>query len=441
MLENTNVKEQYTIGSSATFDFGVRFFSPGDLSVYEYNPNTKAETELTSGTDYSIEEKADYSSGAKVTLLEPLTSGNILTIVRTALPVQGVALPNFGKIPSESLEEQLDRTIANVQQLTDTVQLTMRMPYGASATQTPEEYMSTFVSSAGGGGGGGGGGSSYEFSSEFNVTSGGSVSINQIDKDKIGGLDNAKVGYASSAGYTGPFAILPDEENEGKYKINGGIVYAGGSSYNIVEADNMEIDSQYVYLVMSSGGGSVTSSYTSSPTGYGNPDVLIAKIGGVHAPNVEQLQYGNITCVPWGAGGSASGGSGTRVDFTSGETISVVLNGSGSKYTTGAGDETYTHVGSGLGGVLMGNIFAPEGADDTWTANLSIGSGSGVTLLQPLAYWVSSGTTTYGVTYHPRNAYVFIPIDAETTFFVYVNDRGVGSGTNTLKFYPRVPLT
>jgi len=133
MLENTNVKEQFTIADSATFDFGVRFFSPNDITCYEYNPNTKIETRLSSGTDYSIEEKTDYSSGAKVTLLGPLTSGNILTIVRTVLPQQKVSLPNFGKIPSESLATQLDRTVAVQQQLVDKINMVYQPPYGANA--------------------------------------------------------------------------------------------------------------------------------------------------------------------------------------------------------------------------------------------------------------------------------------------------------------------
>ena len=156
MLENQTVKEQYTISTNPVFEFGVRFFSPQDISCYEYNPNTKAETELTSGTDYSVDEKPDYSSGAKVTLLGPLTSGNILTIVRAVLPEQNVSLPNFGKIPSKSLEDQLDRQTAVQQQNVDLAKMTIRMPYGVSSDTTPDDYMSSFVRDVVGSGGGGG---------------------------------------------------------------------------------------------------------------------------------------------------------------------------------------------------------------------------------------------------------------------------------------------
>lgn len=292
-----------------------------------------------------------------------------------------------------------------------------------------------------------------------------SHSLDDITNFSSGSLNSAH--WADSAGnavYSGPFAILPDEENEGKYKINGGIVYAGGSSYNVAEVDNMEIDSDYVYLVMSSGGGSVTSSYTSSPTGYGNPDVLIAKIGGVHAPNVEQFQYGNITCVPWGASQK------TYIDFTSGVTISAG-NASGARigYTTGetvsSGATVYTKVGSGLGGVLMGEIEAPYNSA-AWESSGQTGTGwaevfytfvgssnvRSMTLLRPKCQvirntyeqYVSGGSSTtyteYENIYHPLNAYVYIPIEAETKFFIDVFEQGQGMGSNTLKFYPRVPL-
>ena len=135
----------------------------------------------------------------------------------------------------------------------------------------------------------------------------------------------------------------------------------------------------------------------------------------------------------------------THIDFASGYTISAWMNGTGQKYTTGDGDGTYVPVGSGLGGVLMGNIYAPAGATSNWTATLSIGAfgasgGSGVALLHPTECQITNGVSTYGVIYQPMNAYVYIPIEPETKFFIHINDQGIGSGTNDLKFFPRVPI-
>lgn len=119
----------------------------------------------------------------------------------------------------------------------------------------------------------------------------------------------AKDDILSSAGgkYTGPFAIEPDEDNEGKYKIRGGVVYAGGSRYNINEADNLTPPSNdYLYLVMSSGGGSVTSSYQNTYPSSTNPDMLVTRIGNIQGGTVTQMQFGDITCVPWGATGGGA---------------------------------------------------------------------------------------------------------------------------------------
>ena len=342
MLESQNVKEQFVIGTSATFDFGVRFFSPNDISCYEYNPNTKTEVLLSSGTDYTIEEKTDYSSGARVTLLGTLNTGNVLTIVRTALPVQDVSLPNFGKIPSESLETQLDRETAVTQQLHDTVQLTYRMPYGASGTQTPEQYMSDFISRmipSSGGGGGGGGGSSYNFnSSEFNVTSGGSVSINQIDKSKITGLSSAlnekqdklvstttyninvsKAAKADSATYTGPFALSGSNTVYGiYYNVNGGNVYFGGSSCSISSSTGGSTplsNGATLYLHFYSSAGGLDYEYTSSVPSSIPDNNYYTAIAGNSGGKVVQFQYGNIF-LP-GASSGGGGGSMTIPNYAS----------------------------------------------------------------------------------------------------------------------------
>lgn len=228
-------------------------------------------------------------------------------------------------------------------------------------------------------------------------------------------------------------------------EIRGGTVHAGGSVDSAAYAERA--------------GAADTADYLNEPDRSAIIGSAAAAVGGgLQTTIVDYMARQGTVPYASSAGGltptakadiiaSAGGGVATltKVDFSSGSSITVRLNGSGAKYTTGDGDETYTQVGSGLGGVLMGNIYAPEGADDTWTANLSIGDfgtsgGSGVILLHPTAYWVSSGSSTYGVTYQPLNAYVYIPIDPETRFYVYVIDRGVGLGTSNLKFFPRVPI-
>ena len=159
MLESPIVKEQFVIGTDTVFDFGVKIFDPADVSCYVFDPDTSTEYQLNSGTDFSVGLKpgtTDYENGARITLLTEQPANGKLTIIRSVVPAQRVALPNFGKIPSESLETQLDQNTAAVQQLTEIVNLCYKIPYGQSGTLTPLDSIRDIISGMGGGGGGGG---------------------------------------------------------------------------------------------------------------------------------------------------------------------------------------------------------------------------------------------------------------------------------------------
>lgn len=159
MLESPIVKEQFVIGTDTVFDFGVKIFDPADVSCYVFDPDTSTEYQLNSGTDFSVGLKpgtTDYENGARITLLTEQPANGKLTIIRSVVPAQRVALPNFGKIPSESLETQLDQNTAAVQQLTEIVKLCYKIPYGQSGTLTPLDSIRDIISGMGGGGGGGG---------------------------------------------------------------------------------------------------------------------------------------------------------------------------------------------------------------------------------------------------------------------------------------------
>lgn len=158
MLESPIVKEQFLIGTDTVFDFGVKIFDPADVSCYVYDPDTSTEYQLNSGTDFSVGMKpgtTDFENGARITLLTEQPANGKLTIIRSVVPAQRVALPNFGKIPSESLETQLDQNTAGVQQLTEIVKLCYKIPYGQSGTLTPLDSIRDIISGMGGGGGGG----------------------------------------------------------------------------------------------------------------------------------------------------------------------------------------------------------------------------------------------------------------------------------------------
>ena len=104
MLETTSNKIVYEIKSdSKIFAFPIRFFQPSDIVCYLDN------VELENGVDFSVETKTDYSSGANITLNIPVSAGSKLAILRILPEIQETSLPEYGKLPSTSLEKQLDK--------------------------------------------------------------------------------------------------------------------------------------------------------------------------------------------------------------------------------------------------------------------------------------------------------------------------------------------
>ena len=135
MIENTNCKVTYTVGESAVFSFPYRFFNASDIQCYLYTPGSESEEVLVRNTDFSVEVKSDYSSGAEITLLrDPLPVGSKFTILRSVPITQTLALPLLGKLPSAALEVQLDRLVMMLQQLEEQLRLCIKIPYGSSIT-------------------------------------------------------------------------------------------------------------------------------------------------------------------------------------------------------------------------------------------------------------------------------------------------------------------
>jgi len=276
-----------------------------------------------------------------------------------------------------------------------------------------------------------------------------SHSLDDITNFSSGSLNSAH--YADIAGgviYSGPFAVNYNASDH-TAGCNSGYVYAGGSRILVsgFDSDHMSFNEyDTAYLTLTSGSGGVSSGLVTNISGVSSDTVVVRLAENQDGVNVKQIQFGDITTVPWGLESSGGGMILTKINFSSAVTIEF-----GSRYTTGdtvsSGGYTYTHVGSGLGGVLVGTVSAPDDADDTWTLNLTIDDNVGegdfgdLSLLHPFQHIVSSGTSFYGVVYSPKTAYVYIPIDPETKFFLYVTDaHSAGMVTSSLKFYPRVPL-
>jgi len=142
MIETTENKMSYVVAADPVFAFPIPFFEPGNIHCYLYDPETEVETELVRGTDFSVQVKSDYSSGANITLLGTLIPGRKLTIAREMSLTQDVNLPEYGKLPTNALEMQLDKFIMICQQLKELSSRSFSVPHGMDDYDNEQIYNS-----------------------------------------------------------------------------------------------------------------------------------------------------------------------------------------------------------------------------------------------------------------------------------------------------------
>lgn len=137
MIESTNNKVVFSVDENMTFPFPYRFFEKENIQVF------LDEKKLQSGTDYSIEDKADYSLGANITLNVADAKGKNLVVMRVLPVIQETSLPEKGKLPSEAIETQLDKIVMVQQQFGEELERCAKLPV---YTQTDAiEYLENLV--------------------------------------------------------------------------------------------------------------------------------------------------------------------------------------------------------------------------------------------------------------------------------------------------------
>lgn len=149
MIETTENKRVYTVGTSPAFAFDLSFFAVEEIHCYVSQGGTAVE--LQRGVDFSVERKASYEGGATVTLSEQptqnlptgLPTGATLAIEREMKLTQELSLPRYGKLPSEELEKQLDKLTMICQQLQSRLARSMVLP--PTHTETDETAYSWFL--------------------------------------------------------------------------------------------------------------------------------------------------------------------------------------------------------------------------------------------------------------------------------------------------------
>jgi len=96
--------------------------------------------------------------------------------------------------------------------------------------------------------------------------------------------------------YTGPFAVTSNDMSDNTYDIASGYVYANGTRFLVSSSNISNIGSGMpIYMILSSGGGSLTSTFSSSYSTSTGPDELVVKLAVGLGATVEQVQFGDIT--------------------------------------------------------------------------------------------------------------------------------------------------
>lgn len=132
MLENENNTMNFVIGAGNIFQFTIRFNEPSEIHCYLSDGTVSRE--LTS-VEFSVEAKTSYENGADITLLiTPIPTGKTLIVERKVPYKQMTSLPNAGKLPSETLEVQLDKLVMMMQQMKDALSRSVVFPPGSAQT-------------------------------------------------------------------------------------------------------------------------------------------------------------------------------------------------------------------------------------------------------------------------------------------------------------------
>ena len=137
MLETRQNKVTYQIGSEASYPFNIRFIDPSNIHCYLNQDLTVRE--LESG-EFRVEYKESYENGSNIILtMNPMPASGTLTIMRILPETQDLALPNTGKLPSESMEIQLDKIIMLIQQLKEELERCIKVAIASG--ESPEALL------------------------------------------------------------------------------------------------------------------------------------------------------------------------------------------------------------------------------------------------------------------------------------------------------------
>jgi hypothetical protein len=129
-ITTTTNKASYS-GSIGTgpYDLAVRVLDEDDVKVYVKVVATGVQTLLAKTTNYTIAAiSGDYDNGARVTTVTTYTSDYEIILIREVDYDQGLDLVNGGDLDSDALEDALDNTVMQTQQLDERLDRTITAP-------------------------------------------------------------------------------------------------------------------------------------------------------------------------------------------------------------------------------------------------------------------------------------------------------------------------
>lgn len=133
MIQTQNNTVTYVVTEQqGEYLFPYKFYRKEDLSVF------LGSSVLIMGSDWTVEEKEDYSDGAVITLKRDTANtigadGKKLTIQRVLSLTQGSSFPTHGKLDSNALEQALDKLTMIAQQLFEKSGRSIVLPPGSDS--------------------------------------------------------------------------------------------------------------------------------------------------------------------------------------------------------------------------------------------------------------------------------------------------------------------
>lgn len=130
-------------GVTTSFPFSFKVFAPTDVKVVIAN-SAGVETVLVLNSDYTVTLNAnqDTSPGGTITYPisgSPLPSGSVLSIIGNISYDQPLDLPSGGNFSPLALENQLDRTTMQIQQLREEMDRAVKLP--PTSSESAEELV------------------------------------------------------------------------------------------------------------------------------------------------------------------------------------------------------------------------------------------------------------------------------------------------------------